>query len=161
VLQKSRALGIKTPILILTANDAVEDRVKGLDCGADDYCTKPFDLKELGARIRALLRRAQGRVENIIRYKNLTIEPEAHKASIDDQELTISRREFSLLHKLVENQGKVMSRDALTQALYGWDDEVDSNALEVHIHNLRKKIGSDVIKTVRGVGYIVQQEEKD
>lgn len=161
VLKIARDLEIETPVLILTAYDGIEDRVKGLDAGADDYLTKPFDLDELCARIRALLRRAHGRSENTIHYGDLSIDPGAHIVFYKGELSNISRREFALLQKLVENKGRVITRDQLAQTLYGWDDEIDSNALEVHIHNLRKKFGAKLIRTVRGVGYMVNKEPNE
>lgn len=160
VLKFIRSKNMDMPVLILTARDAIEDRVAGLDAGADDYMTKPFDLDELCARIRALLRRSHGRAETTLTYGDLSIDPASHIVFYKEELMNISRREFVLLQKFIENQGKVITRDQLTQTLYGWGDEIDSNALEVHIHNLRKKFGSDLIRTVRGVGYIVEKESK-
>lgn len=160
VLKHLRSKGIDTPVLILTARDAIEDRVSGLDAGADDYMTKPFDLDELCARIRALLRRAHGRTESTLNYGDLSIDPASHIVFYKEELVNISRREFVLLQNFIENQGKVLTRDQLTQTLYGWGDEIDSNALEVHIHNIRKKFGTDLIRTIRGVGYMVEKEKK-
>ena len=147
------------PILVLTANDCVEARIKGLDGGADDYIVKPFDLDELCARIRALQRRAFSEHINLtLSYDDIVLDPSARSVTISDEPVNISRREFALLQKLLENQGRVLSRDQLSQTLYGWDDDVDSNALEVHVHNLRKKLnGGKFIKTIRGVGYMVKK----
>ncbi len=158
VLKAARAQNITTPVLILTANDLVEDRVKGLDCGADDYLVKPFDLEELSARIRALQRRTFSRTETIISFAGITIDPAARQAYLDNDPLALSRREFALLYKLLESPGKVISKEQLVQTLYGWGDEIDSNALEVHIHNLRKKLGKEFIRTIRGVGYIAENK---
>ena len=160
VLKFLRSKNMNTPVLILTACDAIEDRIVGLDAGADDYMTKPFDLDELCARIRALLRRAHGRVDSILTYGDISIDPASHIIFYKDELRNISRREFVLLQKFIENQGKVITRNQLTQTLYGWGDEVDSNALEVHIHNIRKKFGADLIRTVRGVGYMMEKESK-
>lgn len=157
VLQNIRAKGIVTPVLILTAREGVEPRIKGLDSGADDYLEKPVDLSELFARLRALQRRATGRAEPFISYGDLELDPASHSVYKDSQRINISPREFALLHKLLESTGRVMSREHLSQSLYGWDTEIDSNAVEVHIHNLRKKLGSGVIQTVRGVGYMVEK----
>lgn len=157
-LHKIRTEGITTPVIILTARESIEDRVKGLDSGADDYLTKPFDMDELSARVRALTRRASGRADAVIHYRNITIDPAAHSVSLNGEPVTLPRREFSLLLKLVENAGHVLSREQLMQSLYGWNDEVDSNALEVHIHNIRKKLNTSYIRTIRGVGYIVEKE---
>lgn len=158
VLKSIRGKGIKTPILILTARDSIEDMIKGLDNGADDYMTKPCDLNELGARARALIRRTQGRADSIIKYANIKLDPAAHVVMVDSKKIDVARREFLLLQKLLENTGQVLSRESLTQSIYGWDEDVESNALEVHIHNLRKKINADFIKTIRGVGYIIEKE---
>jgi two-component system response regulator QseB len=158
VLRAARAQNITTPVLILTANDLVEDRVKGLDGGADDYLVKPFDLEELSARIRALQRRTTARAEPIIVFGNISIDPASRQAYLNNEILVLSRREFALLQKLLENSGKVISKEQLVQTLYGWGDDIDSNALEVHIHNLRKKLGKEFIRTIRGVGYIVESK---
>jgi two-component system response regulator QseB len=157
VLQKFRKGGGKTPVLILTAQDSLEYKVKGLNTGADDYLTKPFDLDELSARLRALQRRQVDRASSSITHGALTLDPDTHSVVFNNQDLHLSRREFALLQKLLDNPGSVLSKEALSQMLYGWDEEVDSNALEVHIHNLRKKLGIDFIKTIRGVGYLVEK----
>ena len=148
-----------SPVLILTARDNIDDKIKGLDLGADDYLTKPFDVSELQARIRALLRRSAGRANNLILYQNLILNQQSRSVLLDDAPVTLSRREYNLLEVLLENEGRVMSRVSLEQTLYSWDDEIESNALEVHIHNLRKKLFSALIKTVRGVGYMVPKNE--
>lgn len=146
------------PVIILTARDTIEDKIQGLDLGADDYLPKPFDVNELQARIRALLRRSSGRASNQIVYGDLEVDQKARAVSYQGQSISLSRREYNLLEALLSNQGKVMSRENLEQTLYSWDEEIESNALEVHIHNLRKKISSKLIKTVRGVGYMVAEE---
>jgi two-component system, OmpR family, response regulator QseB len=146
----------RKPVLILTARDTVEDRVKGLDSGADDYLTKPFDLTELQARMRALQRRSVGRADTKIVFENVEIDPAAHTVTVDGELVSLPRREFALLQKLIEHRGKVLSREQLTQSLYGWEEDVDSNALEVHVHNLRKKLKAKFIRTIRGVGYMVE-----
>lgn len=156
LLKQIRSQQITTPVMILTARETIEDRVKGLDAGADDYLTKPFDLDELCARLRALQRRFSKRFESQITYRNITLDPASHLVTVDKKEVAIPRREFALLQKLLENAGTVISREQLTQSLYGWDEDVDSNALEVHIHNLRKKLGGNFIKTIRGVGYMAE-----
>lgn len=157
VLRRMRASGNATPVLILTARETVEDRVKGLDSGADDYLTKPFELDELNARIRALIRRSSNRAEPTINFRNICIDPAAHSVTLDGEVVSIPRREFVLLQKLLDNVGHVLSREQLMQTLYGWEADVDSNALEVHIHNLRKKLNADFIRTVRGIGYMVEK----
>jgi two-component system response regulator QseB len=159
-LQAIRHDGNVTPVIILTARESIEDRVKGLDSGADDYLVKPFDLNELGARVRALVRRSTGRADATLHYRNVTLDPAAHAVYVDGILVNVPRREFSLLQKLLENSGHVLSREQLMQSLYGWDEEVDSNALEVHIHNLRKKLNANYIRTIRGVGYMVEKNEQ-
>jgi len=158
LLKSIRHAGDKTPVIILTARESVENRIEGLDAGADDYMFKPFDLSELTARIRALIRRSQGRADTVIHYKNITLDPSAHAVLLDDVEINISRREFALLQKLLENTGHALSREQLMQSVYGWDDDLDSNVLEVHIHNLRKKLNADFIRTIRGIGYIAEKD---
>lgn len=148
-----------TPVIILTACDSIEDRIKGLDSGADDYIIKPFDLNELAARVRALIRRSQGRANTTLQYQNITINPAAHSVMLDGKLLNVPRREFALLQKLLENSGQVLSRDKLMQSIYGWDENVDSNVLEVHIHNLRKKLNATFIRTIRGIGYMADKKE--
>lgn len=160
ILKVMRAKNIHTPVLILTALDEFENRVLGLDSGADDYLTKPFDLEELCARIRALQRRSiSGRTEPIIKLGDLTLDPASRAVHKGEMQIELSRREFVLLHILLSNLGKVISREHLTQSLYGWEEDVDSNALEVHIHNLRKKFGPDLIITIRGVGYMIEKNK--
>ncbi|MFN3233905.1 MAG: response regulator [Gammaproteobacteria bacterium] len=158
LLHSIRSKGITIPVLLLTARDTIEDRVQGLDSGADDYITKPYELEELSARLRALYRRFSLRTEPKLDYKNIQLDPAGHTVKFKGEEMTLSRREFALLHTLLANVGRVLSREHLTQTLYGWGDDVDSNALEVHIHNLRKKFGTGFIRTVRGVGYMVEKE---
>jgi two-component system response regulator QseB len=155
VLKNVRREKCDLPVLILTARDGTEDRVQGLDAGADDYLTKPFDLTELCARLRALIRRASGRGSPTITYRDIELEPAAHAITFKGESVGLSRREFAILHALIEYPGKVIPRDRMIEILYGWEEEVDSNTLEVHIHHLRKKFGSDLIKTIRGVGYMV------
>ena len=161
LLQTIRRSNNKTPIIILTAKESVDDRIKGLDAGADDYITKPFDLNELGARVRALTRRAQGRAEAVLQYGPITIDIAAHTVTLNRQPINLARREFALLQKLLESKGQVLSREKLMQSIYSWDEEVDSNALEVHIHNLRKKLNANFIRTIRGIGYLVDKIPKD
>ena len=160
MLQRIRDAGVVTPVLILTARDTIDDRVKGLDSGADDYLTKPFDLGELNARIRALIRRASGRADSSIHYRDIVLDPASHTITKNGELLNFSRREFSLLHKLLENIGHVLSREQLMQSIYGWGEDVDSNTLEVHIHNLRKKLDGKFIRTIRGVGYVLEKSDE-
>ena len=159
VLEKIRKSGNNTPVLVLTARDTTADRVKGLDTGADDYLTKPFDLDELCARIRALQRRFAARAAPHITYENMTLDPASHSIFVNGEMINMPRREFALLQKLLENVGHVLSRELLTQSLYGWEEDVDSNTLEVHIHNIRKKLGTQFIRTIRGVGYMVDKQQ--
>jgi two-component system response regulator QseB len=161
LLQLIRQTGDRTPIIILTARESIENRIQGLDMGADDYMVKPFDLNELSARIRALIRRSQGRADTVIQYQNITLDPAAHTVMQDEQIVNVPRREFALLQKLLENCGQALSRDQLMQSIYGWDEDVDSNALEVHIHNLRKKLNANFIRTIRGVGYMAEKNDKN
>ncbi len=153
VLVAMRRRGDSRPVLILTARDAVSDRVAGLDAGADDYVVKPFDLTELAARIRALARRVGGRAEPVIRYGRIALDPAKREVRVDDEPLPLSPREFALLAALIARPGTVLSRAQLEEKLYGWDDPVESNAVEVHLHSLRKKLGTDAIRNVRGVGW--------
>jgi len=148
-----------SPVIILTARDGIEHKINGLDLGADDYLAKPFDQTELQARIRALLRRCHGNAENLISVDNVTIDLNSRIVKVNDHIISLPRREFNLLETLIQNQGKVMTRFSLEQSLYSWDDDIESNVLEVHIHNLRKKIDKSFIKTVRGVGYMVKTHE--
>ena len=158
VLHTLRAKGNPIPVLILTARDAVPDRVKGLNAGADDYLIKPFDLDELVARIHALLRRQAGRAEPVIRYAALTLNPISHEATLEGKPLPLSAREFSLLRAFLDRQGAVLSLAHLQEHMYGWDEEVGSNTVEVYIHALRKKLGADFIRNIRGVGYMVPKQ---
>lgn len=158
LLQKIRQEGNTTPVIILTAKDSIADRVKGLDSGADDYMIKPFDLNELSARIRALTRRSQGRADTTIIYKNITLDPASHTVTSNGELINVPRREFFILIKLLENHGTVVSREQLMQSIYSWDEDVDSNAIEVHIHNLRKKINANFIRTIRGIGYMAEKD---
>lgn len=155
VLKRARARGQDMPVLVLTARDATGDKVAGLDAGADDYLVKPIDLDELAARIRALTRRSAGRAAPLLTHGELTLDPAAHVVTRAGLPVELSTREFSLLQLLLENAGRVLTRSQLEQSLYGWRDEPDSNALEVHIHHLRKKLGSELIRTLRGVGYTI------
>ena len=140
-------------MLIITARDAVADRVAGLDAGADDYLVKPFDLDELAARIRALLRRKSGRPAPLLEHEGVVLDPAAHRVTQQGAEVALSPRELALLQLLMERPGTILSRPQLEERLYGWGEEVESNAVEVHIHGLRRKLGAQFILTVRGVGY--------
>lgn len=157
LLKWLRGSGNDTPVLILTARDTVADRVNGLDAGADDYLIKPFDLDELGARIRALLRRAGGRAAPLIVHGQLEIDPATRQVTLAGKPVELSPREYAILLALLEGAGRALSREQLEQSLYGWGDEVESNAVEVHIHHLRKKLGAELIRTLRGVGYLVDK----
>ncbi len=158
VLHDMRESDNDAPVLILTAQDDISDRVKGLDAGADDYLVKPFAFAELYARLRALSRRKRGAASETIQYKNIKIDTTSHTVAYNDLPVLLSRREFSLLVEFITNQGRVLSRQHLEQKLYSWSDEVESNTIEVHIHHLRKKFHTGLIKTVRGIGYIVAKE---
>jgi two-component system response regulator QseB len=155
VLRDLRRRGQRVPVLILTAQDAVPDRVAGLDAGADDYLVKPFDLDELAARIRAVQRRGSGRAEPVLEHGPLTLDPATHEVFLDGAPVALSPREFALLQALLEHPGRPMSRARLEERLYGWDEQVESNAVEVHVHGLRRKLGPEWIKSLRGVGYMV------
>lgn len=154
VLQWLRGRKDATPVLILTARDQLEDKVRGLDLGADDYVLKPFDLDEIAARLRALVRRAHGRPEPVLILGEIELNPAARTVTRAGQAVELTPREFDLLHLLLENAERVLTRRALEEQLYTWNDALDSNALEVHIHHLRRKLGNDLIRTVRGVGYM-------
>lgn len=153
VLHDWRRRGLTLPVLILTARDAVPDRVEGLDSGADDYLVKPFDLSELLARIRALLRRRAGRARELLESGTLRLDPVTHAVEYRGRPVPLSAREFAVLRALMETPGAVLSREQLEDRLYGWGEEVESNAVEVHIHHLRRKLRPEVIRTVRGIGY--------
>ena len=157
VLEKIRQSNNLTPIIILTAKDTSADCVQALNFGADDFMTKPFDLHELFARLRALTRRIQMNTESCLRFNNIMINRDARTVQIDLENIFLPRREYDLLCKLMENPGKVLTRDNLMQSIYNWDDAVDSNTLEVHIHNLRKKIQPNLIRTIRGIGYMLEK----
>ncbi len=146
------------PILIITARDSVEDRIAGLDTGADDYLVKPFALNELAARLRALLRRRSGRATPVIEHGPLHLNPATHEVRLNGNPIKLSGREFALLHALLQAPGVPLSRSQLEDRLYGWEEEIGSNAVEVHIHALRRKIGSELIRNIRGVGYMVPRQ---
>lgn len=157
LLRLLRESNNSVPVLILTARDETADRVNGLDAGADDYLVKPFEFVELCARLRALSRRNRGSASEIVTYGNIKIDTAAHAVEYEAQPVELSRREFALLVELIANQGRVLSRNSLEQKLYSWGDEIESNTIEVYIHHLRKKLYVDLIKTVRGIGYIVNK----
>jgi two-component system, OmpR family, response regulator QseB len=150
VLRRLRDSGSNLPVLILTARDATDDRIAGLDAGADDYLIKPFDLAELKARLRALLRRSAGRAQMLIEHAGISLNPGTQQVSYLGEPVALTPKEYQLLHEL-------LSRDHLMQLLYGWNEEAESNTLEVHIHHLRKKFSTDLIRTIRGVGYLVEE----
>lgn len=155
VLKDLRARRDAIPVLILTARDAVTDKVLGLDAGADDYMIKPFDLAELTARLRAVARRKAGRAEPLIEHAGVTIDTAARRVTRDGREIPLSGREYALLLALMERPGAILSRQQLEERIYGWGEEVESNAIEVHIHGARKKLGAEFIRNVRGIGYRV------
>lgn len=148
-----------TPVLIMTARDQVADRISGLDLGADDYLVKPFDLDELQARMRALLRRAGGRAHPLLVHGELVLDPAAHTVLRAGQPVELAPREFALLQLLLESRGRVLSRQQLETRLYNWQDAVGSNAVEVHVHHLRRKLGEALIQTLRGVGYFIPRDD--
>jgi two-component system response regulator QseB len=158
VLKSLRGAGNDVPVLITTARDAVSDRVAGLDNGADDYIVKPFDLDELAARIRAVVRRRAGRAESLIRAGDVTLDPASHRVTLRGKDVALSARELALLEALLDRRGAILSRSQLEERIYGWGEEIESNAVEVYVHALRRKLGADLIKTVRGVGYVVPTE---
>jgi len=155
LLKAARARGDAMPMLVMTARDAIGDRVTGLDAGADDYLVKPFDLDELSARVRALLRRPSGQRDSTVRHGELVLDPVRHETILAGTPVKLTAREFELLRALLQRPGVPSSRRRLEEAIYGWGDEVESNAIEVHIHALRRKLGAGWIQTVRGVGYMV------
>jgi len=158
VLASIRAAHIATPVLVLTARDTVPDRILGLDMGADDYVVKPVDLNELAARLRALVRRAHGQPQECLTAQDVVLDPAARTVRRADVPVTLSNREFDLLQTFMLSAGRVLTREQLEQQLYSWGQEVDSNAIEVHIHNLRRKLGNALIHTVRGVGYTLLRD---
>jgi DNA-binding response OmpR family regulator len=155
LLRELRSKGSDLPVLVLTARDAVQDRVRGLDSGADDYLIKPFDLDELTARMRALLRRSAGRADSVIRHGPVLLDPVARRVELRGRAVALSPREFALLQALLERPEAVLSREQLEERVYGWEEEVASNAIEVHLHNLRRKLGAGIVRNVRGAGYCV------
>lgn len=157
-LQSLRQQKVTIPVLLLTARDAPSQRVAGLDAGADDYLVKPFDFDELLARIRALLRRKGSYQEKVLQYKNIAMDLDGKTVSKDEEMVSLSAREFEILRLLLENAGRCLSREQIEQKIYNWDDEFGSNTVEVHISAIRRKLGKELIKTIRGIGYIVERE---
>ncbi len=157
VLKALRKRKDATLVLILTARDTVNDRVIGLDSGADDFVVKPFDMNEICARLRALIRRHGGRGTPLLEHKGVVLDPASHKVTVDGRDVDISQKEFEVLNFLLANKGAVISRARLEETLYSWNSEIESNTVEVHIHHLRKKLPANFIRTVRGVGYIIDE----
>jgi DNA-binding response OmpR family regulator len=155
VLGALRARGVKTPVLIVTARETVRDRIAGLDAGADDYLVKPFDTDELLARIRALVRRSAGHAGPVFTHGNVALNPATREATVDGQPVALSSREWAVLEPMVLRPGVVFSRAQLEDKLYGWKEDISSNAVEVYVHGVRKKLGAGLIRTVRGLGYVV------
>jgi DNA-binding response OmpR family regulator len=158
ILARLRAKGGHLPVLILTARDRVDDRIRSLDGGADDYLVKPADLKELAARLRALIRRARGDASPRLRSGDVELDPASRAVTLSGAPVSLQPREFALLHELLRNAGRALSREQLEERIYPWGEEVGSNAIEVHVHHLRRKLGAGVIRTVRGVGYLVTKD---
>lgn len=155
VLERQRARGSRVPVLVLTARDAVDDRVRGLDGGADDYVVKPVDLDELAARLRALVRRSRGEPNPVLELADLKIDPAARTVLYRGAPVELQAKEFNLLHEFALNAGRVLTREQIQQRLYAWGEEVESNTVDVHIHHLRRKLAPELIRTVRGVGYVL------
>ena len=160
LLRRIRARGDRTPVIVLTARDAVDDRVRGLDLGADDYLVKPVALAELDARVRAVTRRAAGLARGVLEVGSLSIDPGAHQVTYRGVPVDLQPREYALLHALALRAGQVLTRSQLESQLYEWDDALESNAIEVHVHRLRRKLSPDLIRTVRGVGYMLARETR-
>jgi two-component system response regulator QseB len=158
VLRELRSRGDATPVIIVTARDDVQNRIQGLDAGADDYIVKPFDLDEVAARMRSVLRRAAGRGDPCIRHRGITLDPVSHAVERDGEPVVLSAHEFSVLEALLQRPGTVLSRAQLEDRLYGWSEGIESNAIEVYVHGLRRKLGNDAIRTLRGVGYFVPKD---
>jgi two-component system OmpR family response regulator len=158
VLRALRARHATVPVLVATARDAVGDRIAGLDAGADDYVVKPYDTDELLARIRALIRRSAGRGEPVFSHKGVSLNPATREATVNGEPVSLSAREWAVLEPMIARPGVVFSRGQLEEKLYGWKDEISSNAVEVYVHGLRKKLGSELIQTVRGLGYLVPRQ---
>lgn len=159
VLSSLRSSSIKLPVLVLTARDAVSDRIRGLNLGADDYVVKPVDLDELAARLRALVRRSHGQAQEQLKAQTIVLDPVTHQVFRDGEAVNLSLREYNLLHAFMLSADRVLTREQLEGKIYSWGQEVDSNAIEVHIHNLRRKLGNKLIHTIRGVGYMLARDE--
>lgn len=159
VLRRLRSRETTLPVLILTAMDTVDDRIKGLDAGADDYLIKPFDMGELAARLRALIRRGSGKAASALQVAGVRIDPAAHRVYYQDKPVELSAKEFAVLHALMLNAGRVLSRSQLEEQLYAWGEEVESNAVEVYVHHLRRKLFPALIETIRGVGYLMPSDK--
>jgi two-component system response regulator QseB len=158
VLRELRGRGDSTPVIIITARDDVQNRIAGLDSGADDYIVKPFDLDEVAARMRSVLRRTAGRADPCLRHRGISLDPVTHTVERDGEPVVLSAHEFAVLEALMQRPGSVLSRAQIEDRLYGWGESIGSNAVEVYVHGLRRKLGSDVIRTLRGVGYFVPKE---
>ncbi len=159
VLRRMRSRNIAIPVLILTAMDTVNDRIRGLDAGADDYLVKPFDMGELAARLRSLIRRASGKPASALLAGGVELDPAAHRVHYQGKVIDLPAREFAVLHALMLNAGRVLSRAQIEEQLYAWGEEVESNAVEVHIHHLRRKLFAGLIETIRGVGYLIPADK--
>lgn len=158
VLTALRSRGAKVPVLVATARDAVSDRIAGLDAGADDYVVKPFNLSEMLARLRALIRRSAGQAQSVLRHGAVCLNVATHEASVEGRPVVLSSREWAVLEPMMLRPGVIFSRSHLEEKLYGWKEDISSNAVEVYVHGLRKKLGADLIQTVRGLGYVVPRE---
>ena len=159
LLEKLRRSGYQQPVLIITSRDDIPERVLGLDAGADDFLVKPFDLTELGARLRAAARRATGRAAAVVEHGELRVDPASHSVQQEGTSIALTAREFALLLQLLEHRGRVQSRTQLQDALYSWSNDIESNAVEVHVHHLRRKLGRELIRTVHGHGYMIDAPE--
>jgi two-component system response regulator QseB len=157
LLRQWRAKGKTLPVLLLTARDTIPERVEGLDAGADDYLVKPYDFEELLARLRALIRRRGNPFRDVLRYKDLSVDCQGHTVTKAGEAIAVTQREFDVLCILIEDQGRCLSKDHIAEKLYGWNDEVESNTIEVHVSSLRRKLGKEYIRTIRGLGYLMER----